>query len=99
MFWLPLHSVDMFHCIARTQLVILTLGVTCIVGLNEKQKYVEARVADTAEARESGKPRKPPIGRLRPRVIFEMGFKQPKNTIRLIGLVLPRLLSQQQGHE
>jgi hypothetical protein len=41
----------MFHCIARTQLVILTLGVTCIVGLNEKQKYVEACEADTAKVR------------------------------------------------
>ena len=43
------------------------------------------------EARESGEPCKPPIGRLRPRVIFKMGFKQPKNPIRLISLMPPRL--------
>jgi hypothetical protein len=43
------------------------------------------------EARESGKLCKPLIGRPLQRVIFKMGFKQPKNPIRLIGLVLPRL--------
>ena len=40
-----------------------------------------------AEAEVSGEPQKPQIGRL----IFKMGFKQPKNPITLIGLVLPRL--------
>jgi hypothetical protein len=42
----------MFHCIVHTQLVILALGVTCIVGLNEKpllRKYVETCEADGAK--------------------------------------------------
>ena len=42
----------MYHCIVHTQLVILALGLTCIVWLNEKsllRKYVEAHKADVAK--------------------------------------------------
>jgi hypothetical protein len=55
------------------------------------QKYVQGQNLE-AEARKSGEPRKPLIGRLRLRLIFKMGFNPLNNPIRSIGLVLPRLI-------
>jgi hypothetical protein len=56
-----------------------------------ENKYLEAREVDkgSKDAKESCEPRKAPIDRL----VSEMGFNKPKNSILLIGLVLPRLQS------